>query len=443
MTKFAIVSLGCSRNLVDSEVIAGELKKDRLVLTDIEKNPEIVIVNTCAFIESARKESVEAILEAARLKKEGKIKLIVVAGCLAQLHGKDVASELPEADLFVGTSDIPGISDTIRRAGAKGIRMSVSKDLRYIYNEDSPRYRFTPRHWAYVKVSEGCSNFCSYCIISRLRGQFRSRPMPSVIEEVKKISSDGYLREIELIGQDTTAFGIDRYGKMMFPELLRRLARLKNGIEWIRILYTHPRHYTDELIETIRNEHKICKYLDLPIQHISDRVLKRMNRKTSRKDIIDLIERLRSRIPGLVLRTSIIVGFPGETEKDFKDLLKFVRETEFERLGAFIYSAEEGTAALRLGGQVHEKVRTARFDELMKLQKRISSGLNKRVVGQTVKVLIDEKVKGEKDEFMGRTEGDAPEVDGTVYVSGKGLKVGQFYDVSITGSTEYDLIGQV
>ena len=366
-----------------------------------------------------------------------------MAGCLAQLHGKDVASELPEADLFVGTSDIPGISDTIRRAGAKGIRMSVSKDLRYIYNEDSPRYRFTPRHWAYVKVSEGCSNFCSYCIISRLRGQFRSRPMPSVIEEVKKISSDGYLREIELIGQDTTAFGIDRYGKMMFPELLRRLARLKNGIEWIRILYTHPRHYTDELIETIRNEHKICKYLDLPIQHISDRVLKRMNRKTSRKDIIDLIERLRSRIPGLVLRTSIIVGFPGETEKDFKDLLKFVRETEFERLGAFIYSAEEGTAALRLGGQVHEKVRTARFDELMKLQKRISSGLNKRVVGQTVKVLIDEKVKGEKDEFMGRTEGDAPEVDGTVYVSGKGLKVGQFYDVSITGSTEYDLIGQV
>ena len=423
MRTFAIVSLGCSRNSIDSEVIAGSLKKSGMRMTDIDptspfglrraRDVDLVVVNTCAFIESAREESVEKIIELAELKKSGKIKQLVVCGCLGQLYKEKLAKELPEVDVILG---VPG----------------------RLYDDKSPRLLLTPAHWAYVKISEGCSNFCSYCIISRLRGHFRSRSINSVIKEVRKISRGGRIKEINLVGQDTTRFGFDRYGKLVLPELLRKLCALDTAVRWIRILYTHPAHYTDELIEAVRDEEKICKYLDLPIQHISDKILKAMKRRVTAGQVKGLIEKLRDRIPGLTLRTSIIVGFPGESDRDFRELMDFVRETKFERLGAFIYSKEEGTAAGRMPGQVSEKVKEARLDELMKLQQSISLKANRALLNKAVDVLIDEE-EGEK--FVGRTEGHAPEVDGVVYVSGKNIKVGEFYKVKITDALEYDLIG--
>jgi ribosomal protein S12 methylthiotransferase len=298
----------------------------------------------------------------------------------------------------------------------------------------------TAAHYAYVKISEGCDNLCSYCIISKLRGRFRSRSLESVVKEAGNISASGRLKEIDLIGQDTTLFGKDLYGKSVFPELLRALAGIKDGAEWIRILYTHPAHYTGEFISVVRNEPKICKYLDIPIQHISDRILKAMNRHTTKKDIVSLIEKIRKNIPSVALRTSVIVGFPGETRKDFKELMDFLRETRFERLGAFIYSREEGTKAWSFKEHVGEKVKNERFDEVMKCQQEISANLNKSFLNREMKVLIDEKTEDGK--YFGRTEFDAPEVDGGVYVTGKSLKVGEFHKVKITDTLEYDLVGE-
>ena len=441
MLKIGIISLGCPRNLLDSEIMAGSLKKYGTITTDIEKGVDVCIVNTCAFVESARKESVDTILEAAHLKKSGKIKHLVICGCLPQLYKEKLFKELEEADLILGTSDFPKLPDFIKTLKIGNRKWEVSDHPDYLYDEKSTRSLFTPPHYAYVKVSEGCSNFCSYCIISRLRGAFRSRSVKSVVEEIKCMAKGGRLKEVNLIGQDTTLFGIDRYGKIVFPVLLRRICALENSVRWIRILYTHPAHYNDELIDTIRDEGKICKYLDLPVQHISDDILKRMNRRTSRKSIEGLIEKLRKKIPGIVLRTSIIVGFPGESDKNFKELLEFIRQTRFERLGAFIYSMEEGTRAASFKDQVPDKVKKERLDELMKLQQRISSDINRSFLGKTVEVMIDEKVEGDKDKFLGRTEGDAPEVDGIVYVSGKGLEMGDFCKVKIDDTMEYDLVG--
>jgi len=413
---FAVLSLGCARNLVDSEVIAGSLKKIGLKMASPEDGADIFVINTCAFIDSARRESIDAIVEAAAAKARGKIGKLVICGCLPQMHAKDIARELHEADLIFGTG---------------------SPD--YLYDEHSPRFRLTPKHYAYVKISEGCSNLCSYCIISRLRGAFRSRTVASVVKEVKKLSGAPGLREIDLIGQDTTLFGLDIYGKPVLAQLLREICRVKNKVKWIRLLYTHPAHYTDGLISTIRDERKVCRYLDLPIQHASDKILALMNRRTTKKDITALIEKLRKKIPGLVLRTSVIVGFPGETDKDFGELLNYMRKVRFERLGAFIYSREDGTRASRLKGHLPMKVKRERLDELMKLQQKISSDINKSFIGKTVEVLIDEK---EGDKFFARTQGDAPEIDCGVYVSGRDLKIGEFRKVRITDALEYDLAGE-
>jgi len=445
MAKASIISLGCPRNLLDSEIIAGSLKKSGFKIGEAEDGVDVCVINTCAFIESARAESVDKILEAARLKKEGKIKRLVVCGCLPQLYKNKLAGELKEADLLVGTSDFPKLAGLLKSLSPGAAHRSIiSRSLNYLYDENDPRVSLTPRHYAYVKISEGCSNYCSYCIISRLRGKFRSRPIPSVVKEVENISASGFLREVDIIGQDTTRFGIDRYGSIRFAELLRKLCRVKNNVRWFRILYTHPAHYTKDLIRTVRDEANICKYLDLPIQHISDSVLKRMNRPTTRIEIEKLIGELRREIPGIVLRTSLIVGFPGETDKDFKELLDFVRDTKFERLGAFIYSQEEGTKAARFAGQVPQKIKEKRLDELMKQQQKISSEINRSFVGKTVDVLIDthDAKRKTQNEFTGRTQGDAPEIDGAVYVSGGGIKAGEFYRVKITDSLEYDLIGE-
>ena len=441
MAKVNIISLGCPRNQLDSEIIAGSLKKGGFSIVGTGEQADICVINTCAFVQSAREESVEKILEAAQLKKSGRIKHLVVCGCLPQLYKEKLASELVEADLIVGTSDFPGLPELLKTIGKPKARSVVSSNPDYLYDEKSSRVTFTPPHYAYLKISEGCSNFCSYCIISRLRGAFRSRSIKSVVAEMRRLTKSGRLKEVNIIGQDTTLFGIDRYGKIMFSDLLREVCALKSSVKWIRILYTHPAHYSDELISTIRDEDKICKYLDLPIQHISDNILKNMNRRVTKKDIVDLIKKLRKNIPGIVLRTSIIVGFPGETDRDFKELIKFMKDTRFERLGAFTYSKEDGTRASRLDGQIPEKVKQERFDLLMAEQKAISSDMNRRHLGKTVEVLIDEKIDGEKGKFLGRTRWDAPEIDGAVYVSGKNIKIGEFCKVKVTDTLEYDLVG--
>jgi len=442
MLKAGIYSLGCPRNLVDSEIIAGSLKSNGFTICEAEDGVDICVINTCAFIESAREESVDKIMQAARLKKEGKIKYLIVCGCLPQLYKEKLAKELSEADLLLGTNDFKDLPGLIKRLGIGPTRTHVGRSLNYIYDERDPRLSLTPKHYAYVKISEGCSNACSYCIISRLRGRFRSRPIASIVNEVKQLSRPGVLKEINLIGQDTTFFGHDRYGKLKLAKLLGGICRLDNSVRWIRILYTHPKHYTDELISTIAREEKICKYLDIPVQHISDNILKKMNRGVSRRNIEDLIEKIRERIPGVILRTSIIVGFPGERDKDFNELLKFINDTKFERLGAFTYSKEEGTLSAKLKDQIPDEVKSERFDALMKLQRSISEKVLRRSIGKTLEVLVDEKCEDERNKFVGRTQGDAPEIDGVVYVSGHNIKVGEFYNVMITDSVEYDLIGE-
>lgn len=440
MRKFAIISLGCSRNLVDSEVMAGVLKERGFKACDAEDGVDVCVVNTCAFIESARKESVDTILEISELKKNGKVKKLVICGCLPQFYKNKLFKALPEADLVLGTSDFPKIGQLLGALNRKR-HSDISSRPSYLYDESSPRVSLTPGHYAYVKISEGCSNLCSYCVIPRLRGSFRSRPMDSIVKEVADLAKSGALKEVNLIGQDTTLYGSDRYGRSTLPGLLKRMCDLANGVEWIRLMYTHPAHYTDELVDVIRGERKICKYLDLPIQHISDKILKRMNRRTTKRQIAGLVEKLRKRIPGIVLRTSIIVGFPGETDKDFKELLGFLRETRFEKLGAFTYCREYGTKAGRSGGQIAESLKVQRFDELMREQQKISLGINKSALGHTVKVLIDEKETRGDGSFLGRTQGDAPEVDGTVYVVGENIKPGEFRDVRINDALEYDLAG--
>lgn len=444
MTKIGIVSLGCPRNLVDSEVILGSLKSEGYEIADeIGDGVDLFIINTCSFVRSAREESVDTIIEAAELKREGKIGRLMICGCLPQLYNKKLLKSLPEVDSIVGTSDIPKIKSIVRGLLNKAAPVSsVSKELTYIYNENSPRFSLTPPHLAYLKISEGCDNLCSYCIIPKLRGRFRSRPIESVVEEAKNLSSSGKIREIDIIGQDTTLFGNDIYGRQRLPELLKRISSLRSSVKWIRLLYTHPAHYSGKLIGVLRDEEKICRYLDLPIQHINDSILKKMNRHTTKKDIIGLIEKLRDSIPGLTLRTSVIIGFPGETDKEFGELLAFLEDVRFEKLGAFIYSAEEGSKAYKLKGRVPDVIKNQRFDEVMKLQQRISSDINKSYMGKTVKVLIDEPLEGEDNKFLGRTEFDAPEVDGCVYVSGRDIKVGEFYKVRITDTLEYDLVGE-
>lgn len=442
MKKVAITSLGCPRNLVDSEVLAGHLKKDGFRVSGIDEGADVLIINTCSFVGSAREEAIDTILGASQLKKDGKIKYIVVAGCLPQMYKGGLLDELPEVDAILGTGDISKIGDIVK--GLKSGRRSsvVSDRSNYLYDENSPRESLLPKHYAYIKISEGCDNFCSYCAISQIRGRLRSRTIESVIREAKALLSPGYLREINLIGQDTSLFGKDIYGKPVLAKLLKELAGLKNGVRWVRLLYTHPAHYTDELIETIRDEGKICKYLDMPIQHASDSVLARMNRPTTKKDIAGLIERLRGDIPSLTLRTSVIVGFPGETDKDFKELLEFLSDVKFDRLGVFIYSREENTPAHDLKDQIPEKIKSERFDEVMRLQQKISDSLNKTFLGKVIDVLIDEKIEGEEDKYLGRGEADAPEVDGSIYVTGARLHVGEFYKVKITDTLEYDLVGE-
>ncbi len=405
---FSIISLGCPRNLVDSEHIVSEFKKRGYAFQDDIIGTDTVIVNTCAFIEDAKRESIDTILKVIEAKKEGEVRRIIVAGCLPQRYRSKLQKGLKEIDEFRGV--LPTFKDD--------------------YSS-----RLTPSHYAYIKVSEGCRNRCTYCIIPHLKGPYRSRDFNSIIKE----AGERHLKEIILVGQDTSLYGIDLYKKKRLGELLRRLDKISKDI-WIRVLYCHPANIEKDVIKAIRDSKNICKYIDLPIEHISDRILRQMGRKTKKKDIVSLIEYIRKEIPKVALRSSLIVGFPGETEKQFQELLSFINEIKFERLGLFRYSREEGTPAYRFKGQIRELEKERRFNHAMSLQQEISREINERFMGRTLKVLVEEK---EEDYYIARTEYDAPEVDGSVYVKGKNLRIGNFYNARITDTYEYDLVGEI
>jgi ribosomal protein S12 methylthiotransferase len=439
--KVGIISLGCPRNLVDSEILLGALQKEGYGITDI-KDADVGLVNTCAFIDDAKRESIDTILELTELKKAKKLSAVVVAGCLPQRYGEALLKGLPEVDLFIGCDQIVKVGRILRRLDRNKKLCEVSAKPSFIYSHTDPRLQITPAHYAYVKVSEGCENRCSFCTVPSIKGDYRSRPLESVIKEVEDISAGQRLSEINLVGQDVTLYGKDLYGKPAIKELLKKLCSFQDYKRWVRLLYTYPSHIDDSLIDMFAAEELLCKYIDLPIQHINDAILKKMNRKMQKKDIITLIEKIRRRVPGVILRSSVIVGFPGEDDTTFKELVEFIKEARFERLGVFTYSREEGTPAYNYKDQVDEKVKLERFNTLMSVQKEIAAAINESCKGKTLEVLIDEKDGNSEDTYIGRTEGDAPEVDGEVFVKGKDLKPGDFVNVKITDTLEYDLVGE-
>ncbi len=443
--KIGIKSLGCPKNFVDTEVICGILRENGYQINGKIDNSDIVIINTCSFIRDAVEESIEEILNLVKLKKEGKIKHIIVTGCLPQRYKDDnLIQELPEVDAFLGTGDLLEIDKVIKNILQGEQSYKVSPKPNFLYNHNTPRTILTSQHYAYIKISEGCQNNCSYCLIPKLRGNHRSRKMEDIIEEVKMLSENQNFVEIILIGQDTTLYGTDLYGEYKLAELLKKLSLLKlNNLKWIRLLYTHPVHYNDELIEVVASYPKICSYLDLPLQHISDKILRRMNRPIEKSKVISLINKLRDRIPNLTLRTTFIVGFPGETDKDFEELLSFVKEFRFERLGAFIFSREEGTSAYDFPQQIPVRIKKERLKELMLTQQSISKEINSSYVGKEVEVLVDEIQSGIPKIVIGRTKGDAPEIDGKVVIKGDKAKVGKFIKVKVTEASEYDLVGEI
>ena len=439
-TKASIISLGCARNLVDSELVAGKLQSIGFDVVDECDGADIVVVNTCAFIEDAKKEAIDTILKAVSLKKEGRIKKVIVCGCLGQRYGKQIKDDIPEVDAILGVDDFKTIEKAVWSIKENIDFLEVNPPS-VIHSHKDPRIIMTPSHYAYVKIAEGCRNRCSYCAIYKIRGDIRSRAIESVLSEIKTLTKKEVIPELNIIAQDTTSYGVDRYKKHALPKLLRKVCRLSRA-HWIRLLYTHPRYFTDELIDIISYEKSLCKYIDLPIQHINDKILSRMNRHTTRRQIEALIKKIRKRIPAVALRTSVIVGFPGETKKYFRELLDFIKDIKFERLGAFIYSREEGTPAYGFSNHVSEKVKKEGLDRIMMLQQDISKTINRGFLGKTLEVLVEEKAG--MSNYTGRTQYDAPEVDGIVHIKSKRLlKPGDFVQVRITDTLEYDLVGEI
>ncbi|MHB1391853.1 MAG: 30S ribosomal protein S12 methylthiotransferase RimO [Clostridia bacterium] len=434
--KAAIVSLGCSKNLVDSEVMVQSILNDNYEITNDARVAEVIIINTCGFIEGAKQESIDTILEMSEYKNNGKCKVLIASGCMAERYKEELMKELPELDAVIGTGDYKDITEVIQKTlqGEKVIRYG-HQDLVDI--DKLPRRISTFGASTYLKIAEGCDNRCSYCIIPTLRGRYRSRKLEDILEEAIELSRNG-IKELNIIAQDITRYGIDLYGKYRLSELLKELAAIE-GIDWIRLLYSYPDEFNDELIETIAKEEKICKYLDIPIQHASNGILKKMARRSSKEKILELIGKLRASMPDIILRTSLIVGFPGETEKDFQELYDFVSEVKFNRLGVFTYSREEDTAAHDMPNQVDEEVKEERLEKIMLLQKDISQENNIKLIGRTIKVLIEGISSGE---YFGRSYMDAPEIDGKVYFkSSKDLIPGDFCNVSVKKAYEYDLVG--
>jgi len=430
--KVCLVSLGCAKNLVDSELMLGILKQAGAELVAREAEADVLIVNTCGFIGDAKEESIEAILALAEFKKTGRCTRLIVTGCLSQRYKDDLARSMPEVDCFIGTGEFHRIAEAIREDFRERVLVGLPT---FIHDYTTPRVISTPGYYAYVKVAEGCSNHCSYCSIPSIRGEFRSRSVDSVLKEAESLADQG-IREINLIAQDTTSFGRDR-GEGL-ETLLKRLVKV-DGIEWIRLLYLYPGRITDGLISMMEDEEKVLAYIDLPLQHISPPVLRAMNRQYTRAGVEKLIEKLRARISGVTLRTSLIVGFPGETSKDFEELLSFVESARFDRLGAFMYSREEGTPAYSMKGQISRKVKAGRLDAVMEAQREISLESNRRFVGGRVKVLVESATE---EGLKGRAASQAPDVDGAVYVTGVEAAPGDFIEVAVTDATDYDLVAQ-
>lgn len=436
-----MVSLGCPKNLVDAEVMLGFLDRDGYEITTDEKDADIIIVNTCSFIKEAKQESIDAILDLADRKQDGKCRLLIVTGCLPQRYQEELCRELPEVDIFIGTGDYPRIAEIIGEKRGTSEQLRYIGDPNFVYDEDSPRLKSTPVYSAYLKIAEGCSNCCSYCVIPSLRGEFRSRPMDAVLAEAERLVAGG-AKELNLIAQDVTRYGSDLGEGASLEELIRRLAELED-LRWIRLLYAYPDGITDGLIGVIRDEKKVCKYLDIPLQHISDPVLSRMNRRSTSAEIRALIAKLRTEIPDMALRTSLIVGFPGETEDDFRQLLRFVEETRFDRLGVFCYSREEGTPAAGMEDQVSERVKRERYKKVMTAQGRLSFKQNRSLVGRTEEVIVEGYSEETELLLKGRSSRQAPDIDGQVYITAGQANVGDIVRLRVTDSSDYDLIGEI
>ena len=436
--KILFISLGCDKNLADSEEMLGLLTAGGHEITDDETQADAIVINTCCFIKDAKEESVETILEMVEYKKTGSCHALIVTGCMAQRYQKEIIEEVPEVDAVLGTTSYGDIVKALEEAVA-GNHFEEFRDIDYLPDTGSKRVLTTGGHFGYLKIAEGCDKHCTYCIIPKLRGKFRSVPMERLIAQAEDMAEQG-VKELILVAQETTVYGRDLYGKKSLHILLKKLCEIR-GIRWIRILYCYPEEIYDELIETIRDEKKICHYLDIPIQHASDRILKRMGRRTSKQELIDIVGKLRREIPDIVLRTTLITGFPGETEEDHEELKEFVDEMEFDRLGVFTYSPEENTPAAEMADQVPEEVKEERRDELMELQQEISYDRGQDRIGQELLVMIEGKVADESA-YIGRTYGDAPKVDGYIFVqTGELLMTGDFAKVRVTGALEYDLIG--
>ena len=438
--KILFVSLGCDKNLVDTEMMLGMLAQRGHSFTDDEAEAEAVVVNTCCFIGDAKEESVNTLLQMAELKKEGSIRVLIAAGCLAQRYQEEIRREIPEVDEIIGTMAIDRVADAIDEVMAGKPKNHITEaDASIVYGKK--RSVTTGGHYAYLKIAEGCDKRCTYCIIPRVRGGYRSVPMEALLQEAETLVQGG-VRELILVAQETTVYGKDLYGKKALPELLEKLCRIP-GLYWIRLLYCYPEEITDELIACIKREPKICHYLDMPIQHASDRILKKMGRRTNQEELRERIGRIREEIPDICLRTTLISGFPGETQEDFEELYNFADEMEFDRLGVFAYSQEEGTPAALMPDQVPQEVKEARRDELMELQQEIAFEKAQEQKGRTLLAMIEGRVEDE-NAYVARTYMDAPGVDGLLFINtAKQLLTGDFVRVRVTGACDYDLIGEL
>ena len=439
--KLALISLGCSKNLVDSEHYLGILSKRKgMELTSELSEADIVIVNTCGFIGDAKEESIEIILEVSEFKETGNLKKLIVAGCLAQKYSEEILKELPEVDAVIGTGDIDKIEKVVDEI-LENKKVVETKNMTFLANANTERVLTTASHTAYLKISEGCNRACTYCIIPQMRGRLRSRSIEDIVEEAKRLVASG-VREINLLAQETTEYGIDLYGDKKLAALMKELCKIE-GLKWLRTYYMHPEYVTDELIEVMKSEEKICKYFDVPIQHVSDNILRNMARAKSGEQVKDVLNRIRKAIPEATIRTTLIVGFPGETEENFQELMDYVREFEFDYAGVFKYSREEDTVAYNLPNQVPEEIKEKRYAELVNLQSEIAERKNRRLLGEEIEVMID-GVSSESEYLLeGRTRGQALEIDGKVLTTDGTAKPGEIVKVKFEQNFEYDFVGPI